>query len=210
MKDPYLYPNTEILINKFNIKNLSKLNSMEADFTSSRLKDIIQYGIEGNFDLKHLLKFHFTIFQDIYNWAGQVRIINIEKPEPALGGISIEYSDVTNIESDIIFILSKVESIKWNKLNMDEKSNLFSRLMADLWKVHPFREGNTRTIITFCCHYAENQGFPLDTDLLKDNSDYVRNALVAASAVFHDLGDKSNFEYLIKIITDAIEKGKNK
>lgn len=93
---------------------------------------------------------------------------------------------------------------------MDEKSNLFSRLMADLWKVHPFREGNTRTIITFCCHYAENQGFPLDTDLLKDNSDYVRNALVAASAVFHDLGDKSNFEYLIKIITDAIEKGKNK
>ena len=210
MKDPYLYPNTEILINKFNIKNLSKLNSMEADFTSSRLKDIIQYGIEGNFDLKHLLKFHFTIFQDIYNWAGQVRTINIEKPEPALGGISIEYSDVTNIESDIIFILSKVESIKWNKLNMDEKSNLFSRLMADLWKVHPFREGNTRTIITFCCHYAENQGFPLDTDLLKDNSDYVRNALVAASAVFHDLGDKSNFEYLIKIITDAIEKGKNK
>lgn len=210
MKDPYLYTNTEILINKFNIKNLSKLNSMEADFTSSRLKDIIQYGIEGNFDLKHLLKFHFTIFQDIYNWAGQVRTINIEKPEPALGGISIEYSDVTNIESDIIFILSKVESIKWNKLNMDEKSNLFSRLMADLWKVHPFREGNTRTIITFCCHYAENQGFPLDTDLLKDNSDYVRNALVAASAVFHDLGDKSNFEYLIKIITDAIEKGKNK
>lgn len=62
MKDPYLYTNTEILINKFNIKNLSKLNSMEADFTSSRLKDIIQYGIEGNFDLKHLLKFHFTIF----------------------------------------------------------------------------------------------------------------------------------------------------
>lgn len=51
MKDPYLYPNTEILINKFNIKNNNKLNSLEADFTSSRLKDIIQNGIKGNFNL---------------------------------------------------------------------------------------------------------------------------------------------------------------
>lgn len=210
MKDPYLYPNTEIMTNKFNIKDSNELNSMEADFTSSRLKDIIQYGLEGKSDLEHLLKYHFTIFQDIYYWAGQLRTINIEKPEPALGGISIEYSDVNNIESDIVFILSKVKSINWNELNIDATSNLFSRFIADLWKVHPFREGNTRTIITFCCNYAEKEGFPLDTDLLKDNSDYVRNALVAASAKFHDLGDKSNLEYLIKIIKDAIERGKNK
>ncbi len=85
----------------------------------------------------------------------------------------------------------------------------FSRFMSDLWKVYPFREGNTRTIITFSCNYAKKEGFPLDTDLLKDNSDYVRNALVAATAVFHDLGDKSNLEYLIRIIKDAIEKGRN-
>lgn len=98
MKDPYIYPNTEIMINKFNIKNSNELNSMEADFTSSRLKDIIQYGLEGKFDLEHLLKYHFTIFQDIYYWAGQLRTINIEKSEPALGGISIEYSDVNNIK----------------------------------------------------------------------------------------------------------------
>ena len=82
--------------------------------------------------------------------------------------------------------------------------------MANLWKVHPFREGNTRTITTFSCYYAEIKGFPLDTDLIKDNSDYVRNALVAASAKFHDLGDKSNLDYLIKIIKDAIEIGYNK
>lgn len=81
--------------------------------------------------------------------------------------------------------------------------------MSDLQKVHPFREGNTRTIVTFCCHYAEKEGFSLDTDLLKDNSDYVRNALVAASATFHDIGDKSNLNYLATIIEDAIERGEN-
>ena len=85
MNDPYLYPNTEILINKFDIKNIDELNSLEADFTSSRLKDIIQNGIKGDFDLEHLLKFHYTIFQDIYDWAGQTRSVDMEKPEPALG-----------------------------------------------------------------------------------------------------------------------------
>lgn len=208
MKDPYLYQNTEILVNKFNIRNNDELNSLEADFTSSRLKDIIQYGIPGNFNLEHLLTFHYTIFQDIYNWAGQIRTINIEKSEPVLGGISIEYSKFENIESDIASILSEMKSTKWDMLDIEETAVTFSKHIASLWKVHPFREGNTRTIITFCCHYAENQGFPLDTDLLKDNSDYVRNALVAASSMFHDLGDKSNPEYLIRIIKDAIKRGK--
>lgn len=208
MKDPYLYPNTEILINKFAIKDNNELNSLEADFTSSRLKDIIQNGIPGDFNLEHLLKFHYTIFQDIYDWAGETRTIDIEKPEPALGGISIEYSQFENIKPDVISILSKMNSIKWDKLGIEETAIIFSKNMAELWKVHPFREGNTRTIITFCCHYAEKEGFPIDTDLLKDNSDYVRNALVAASAVFHDLGDKSNPEYLVRIIKDAMERYK--
>lgn len=208
MKDPYLYPNTEVLVNKFDIKDNNELNSLEADFTSSRLKDIIQNGIPGNFNLEHLLKFHYTIFQDIYDWAGETRTIDIEKPEPALGGISIEYSQFENIKSDIISILNRMKSTKWDELSIYETAIIFSKNMAELWKVHPFREGNTRTIITFCCHYAEKEGFPLDTDLLKDNSDYVRNALVAASAVFHDLGDKSNIEYLIRIINDAIERCK--
>lgn len=208
MKDPYLYPNTEILVNKFDIKDSNEFNSLEADFTSSRLKDIIQNGIPGDFNLEHLLKFHYTIFQDIYDWAGETRTIDIEKPEPALGGISIEYSQFESIKPDVISILSKMNSIKWDKLGIEEIAIIFSKNMAELWKVHPFREGNTRTIITFCCHYAEKEGFPLDTDLLKDNSNYVRNALVAASAVFHDLGDKSNPEYLIRIIKDAIERCK--
>ncbi|RBP62662.1 Fic/DOC family protein [Alkalibaculum bacchi] len=135
---------------------------MEADFTSSRLKDIIQHGIKGDFNLEHLLKFHYNIFQDIYHWAGQVRTINIEQPEPTLGGISIEYSDVNNIQLYIVTSLSKAKSIKWNKLDVESKSQLFSKFMADLWSIHPFREGNTRTIINFCCFYAEKEGFPLD------------------------------------------------
>ena len=100
-------------------------------------------------------------------------------------------------------------STKWYEFNVGETAVMFSKYMTELWRVHPFREGNTRTVITFCCYYAEKESFPLDTDLLKDKSDYVRNALVAASAIFHDLGDKSNSKYPIRIIEDAIDRGNN-
>jgi len=78
--------------------------------------------------------------------------------------------------------------------------------MADLWKIHPFREGNTRTTVTFICQFAESKGLPLDRVLFEQNAAYVRSALVAASAIFHD-GDFRKPAYLIRIITDALERG---
>jgi len=81
--------------------------------------------------------------------------------------------------------------------------------VIDIWKVHIFREGNTRTIVTFICQYTESKGFALDTELFEQNSAYVRSALVAASAVFKGLGDKSKPQYLVKIVKDALRKGES-
>lgn len=57
--------------------------------------------------------------------------------------------------------------------------------------------GNDAFDVVGTQEFAEKGKLPLDTDLLKDNSDYVRNALVAVSAKFHDLGDKSKLKYLV-------------
>ena len=73
-----------------------------------------------------------------------------------------------------------------------------------------FREGNTRTTITFCCQYADEVGLNPDRQLFEDNAQYVRTSLVAYNAVFDDLGDKSKPEYLVQIVEDAISRGKNK
>ena len=88
-------------------------------------------------------------------------------------------------------------------------SEALSKYMAELWKVHIFREGNTRTIVTFVCQYTESIGIMLDTELFEKNSVYVRSALVAASAVFKDLGDRSKPQYLVKIIKDALNRGES-
>ncbi len=63
--------------------------------------------------------------------------------------------------------------------------------------------------MTLICQYTESKGFVLDTELFEKNSVYVRNALVAASAVFKDLGDKSKPQYLVKIVKDALDRGES-
>jgi len=204
MKDPYLYLGAEALVNCFDERNEQKLSEIEAEYTALRLRQLCDKPIVGQFDFKHLCSIHHFIFQDIFHWAGQPRIINIEKPETALGGISVEYSDVQDITNHATTVCEKMKSISWEMLHTNEKAELFSKYLAELWKVHPFREGNTRTVITFCCDFAEKNGFRLNMKLFKDNSVYVRRALVAASACFTDLGDLSQPQYLIKIVRDAI------
>lgn len=207
MRDPYLYQDIDVLRNKYGIKSQKDADEMESEYTGWRLKQIAENPLQGNYDFQHLCDFHKWIFQDMYDWAGAPRTIDIEKSEPVLGGISVEYAKVSGIKDNAAIVLNKMKSIQWDKLNLNDKAMEFSKCMADLWKVHCFREGNTRTVITFCCQYAESKGIILDRTLFSENSMYVRNSLVAASAKFSDLGDKSNLEYLIRIVKDSIEKG---
>ena len=62
--------------------------------------------------------------------------------------------------------------------------------------------------MTFICQ-SDSKGFVLDTELFEQNSAYVRSALVAASAVFKGLGDKSKPQYLVKIVKDALQRGES-
>lgn len=207
MNDPYLYPHTDILKNLADVKDNEKLSCMEAEYTSLRLAELVIQNSAGCFDFKALCDMHYYIFQDIYDWAGKIRIINIEKSEPALGGISIEYSDCFDIEKDVNRVLREMNQYSWETGNIDKISKVFSYYLAQLWRVHPFREGNTRTIVTFGSQFIESRGFYIDSDLFKDNAQYMRTALVAASAVFSDLGDKRKPEYLEQIVLDALERG---
>ena len=75
-----------------------------------------------------------------------------------------------------------------------------------MWKIHPFREGNTRTTITFCCQFIEAQGIMINRKLFEENAGYVRTALVAYNAFFSDGSDFSKKEYLYKIVYDALSE----
>lgn len=204
--DPYIDRKSGILKNKAGIKDKKELDKLEADYTSISLKKLTLNPVKGDFDFEHLCKIHERIFGKIYEWAGSPRTINIEKEEDILGGLSIQYSEYGNIKRDAEKVIEKMHSVKWDKLNPDERVAEFSACMSDLWKVHPFREGNTRTVVTFCCDFAESRGFGLDKNLFKENGKFMRNALVASSAKFSDIGDYSKPEYLYRIVKDGMER----
>lgn len=208
MRDPYLYPDLEVLKNKADIHDLDMLKDMEADYCSYRLSEIVMDDSELQYDFVDLCNMHHHIFQDIYEWAGKPRIINIEKAEIVLGEISVEYSDCFDIVRDAENVLTEMKAYDWKDSDFEDIVKAFSIYMAKLWKVHPYREGNTRTIVTFCCMFIEAQGIYIESDLFKDNASYMRSALVAANAIFSDLGDLRKPEYLYRIVQDALEQGR--
>lgn len=204
MRDPYVYENSQVLKNKLNIRTQEELDDAEADFVSYRLKDLAVNPMPGEYNTEHFLKMHQYIFQDLYEWAGKPRIVAIYKEEDVLGGMSIEYSDPFDIIKDIHFILSDMRNKPWKDMDRKRASVEFCDSLAKLWKIHPFREGNTRTTITFCCQYASEMGLEVNRGLFEKNSKYVRTALVAYNAYFADGSDFSKKEYLERIVYDAM------
>ena len=206
MKDIYLYEGSNVLKNLLNIRKQDELDEAEADYVSFRLKDIAKNPLQGHYDYNHLLLMHRFIFQDLYEWAGQQRKVNIFKEEAVLGGLSIDYSDVFDIKRDSETVLSEMRHKPWDSMRLHEKAEQFSDSLAKLWIIHPFREGNTRTTVTFCCQYADEVGLNPNRELFEDNAAYVRTALVAYNAVFQDIGDISKPHYLIRIVEDALTR----
>lgn len=66
MRDPYLYPDSDVLMNKLNIRNQSELDEAEADFVVFRLKEVAQNPLPGDYNYAHLMRMHEALFQDLY------------------------------------------------------------------------------------------------------------------------------------------------
>lgn len=202
--DPYLYPNSEILKNKYDLQTKEDLEALEGDFTALRLRELAIAPLGGKFDFAHVCAIHEYIFQDIFDWAGKTRTIDIEKPESILSYDSVIYAEVASIKQTVDKISRQMRSYKWETASSQDVIESFSFFYSKLWQVHPFREGNTRTITEFMCEYAQFIKMPFNRELLQENSEYLRIALVAANAHLRGMEDKSNPKYLEEIIADAL------
>lgn len=202
MRDPYLYEDVDVLRNLLNIKDDEQLETAESNITYVKLLDIDRLIDTADFGAEYLKKLHHYIFSDIYGWAGNFRTIPMVKGERVLGGDTVRYSLPDDIENDLIKAISDLKSVKWDKLSINETAKIYAEKIAALWRVHPFREGNTRTVITFATQFAYVNGFKMDKQLLKESAGYVRDALVKASD-----GQYSEYQYLERIFKDAIMNG---
>ena len=198
----YCYPNSDVLINNYNIHNKALLEKLEIQKVTVKLLglDIRPERIEATFDIQHLIAVHRYLFLDLYNWAGLFRDENLYKSERVLAGGSAEYADYKDIEAKLKAFFDKYGEIDWNK---EDKAlpSIVVDFLVELWSIHPFREGNTRTCVTFLWHYLQAHNIEFHIELIRNNPMYVRDSLVMANY--------EQKEYLTRIITDAILGIKN-
>lgn len=198
MRDPYLYDDIDILKNRANIKDLNVLRKAEADITNLAMSAIYERKYE-KFNIETLCDIHRTIFGQIYDWAGKFRTIQMIKYEEILGGDTVRYAHPNDIKKELTAIMKEISKLKCRDGNDRDIIFRFVRIIATIWHIHPFREGNTRTVIVFAVLLAKHLGFEVNHELFKEHSSYVRNALVWGSQ-----GIYSKYEYLENIFFDAI------
>ena len=149
---------------------------------------------------KSLQMIHRYLFEEIYTWAGEYRTVNIYKSEQVLNGLSINYSEKSQIIFDLQKVFAWANQIQWNNDNPNLKED-FSRLMIDLWRIHPFREGNTRTVSIFMKLFAETNQIYFKNEILANHPSYLRKSLVLAA-----IEEAPEPVYLYRMLSDALNQ----
>jgi len=198
MRDPYLFDDSDVLINLAGIRNNDLLRKAEADITNLAITAIYNRKYE-KFNTETLQDIHRVIFGQIYDWAGEFRTIQMIKAEDILGGDTVRYAYPKEIRKQLTSAMNEITKLKRNGSNDRDVVFRLVRIIAQIWQTHPFREGNTRCAIVFVVLYANSLGFTVEHELFKTHSAYVRNALVWASQ-----GIYSKYEYLEHIFYDSI------
>lgn len=173
-------------------------NEKEADMVSMRITKYLQEMefILHPLALKHIHKF---LYQDLKEFnPGEYREYNISKKEPILYGSSVKYEDYRNIEEYIDYDINK--EIKKPNITIIG----IAEFISGLWKIHPFIEGNTRTIAVFTIKYLNNLGYKIDNTPFKENAEFFRNALVRASYSNMQYHVHPNFEYIVKFFENVL------
>lgn len=161
------------------------------------------------FSLVGLTSIHRRIFDGIFKFAGQLRNVELSKKEWVLGGnASVSYQPAVDLREAIEYDLAREKEFDYSSYPVSKIINHLARFIADLWQIHPFREGNTRTTAVFLIKYLRSMDIPATNDMFKAHSWYFRNALVRAS--YKGLNISPTTEFVERFLRNLILGEKNK
>jgi cell filamentation protein len=164
--DTYCYPGTNVLRNKAEITNAEDLDAYEGELSTLRSIEILENPIAGKFDLTHLQRIHFALFQDVYDWAGKIRTVDISRGNS-------RFANVRFIESAANEIFNKLARENWLKeLDADTLSKKLAHYLSEINALHPFREGNGRVQRIFISQLSQSAGYQLDYSDLEQEQIY--------------------------------------
>ena len=124
---------------------------------------------------------HRRLFDGVFKFAGRIRDYNITKKEWVLRGDTVLYVSAEDLHRAIEYDLEQEKNFSYKGLSLDEVVEHIAKFVSNLWQIHPFGEGNTRTTAVFAIKYLRSIGFDVNNDLFAEHSWYFRNALVRAN-----------------------------
>lgn len=184
------YEGTTCLINKLNITDDKKLKEFEGAVTFAKASELEQNPISNAFDVEHYQAIHRYLFEDIYEWAGEYRTVNIEKK-------GTSFADAGNIP-DLMYACFK--RLKEHNYFRNNSFDEFIENIVDFYCVtniiHPFREGNGRTQRIFISQLIRFNGYDLDFSVI-DKDELMIATIQAANGVT---------DYLKEIFNNTINR----
>ena len=159
------YENSSVLINKFDIMDEDTLNAVEETYVLANSAKIELKNDFNDVDFKYYINLHYQLFNDLYEWAGKIRIVNMSKK----GTNFCEYSKIAELGEMYFDRLKKQQYLIG--LPFPEFIDELTELYCDLNMLHPFREGNGRCQRLFLSLLIKNAGYEInfseiDGDLL--------------------------------------------
>jgi len=152
---PYLDPRTGLFRNRLGLTDRAELATAEKRLTTARIGQLRRRRLPGRYDLDHLRAFHWTIFQDVYPWAGQLRTVLIVKA----GASFCLPHQIVDTAADVFGRLAAAHHLRGR--DRDAFLDGLTALLAEVNALHPFREGNGRTQRAFLGQLARDAGYRL-------------------------------------------------
>jgi cell filamentation protein len=176
--------------NHFGISDYNRLQPIEAPLVAKRGGELEDQGITGDFTPSHLRAIHRYLFQDVFPWAGELRVVNISKGNQPFGPAQ--------------FIAAALEDALAKLRREDLLINLTRQAFAaraafylgEINAIHPFREGNGRAQREFIRQLALHAGHPLSWSAV--GTGFTQQQMIDASIVSHTKGDNTALAAIIE------------
>ncbi|MCL2346661.1 MAG: Fic family protein [Planctomycetaceae bacterium] len=152
----------------------------EADKVSAGVAEILTEKT-FSFSPAEYITIHKRLFEGIYPFAGKIRDHNISKAEWVLNGETVYYASADSIRATLDYDFEREKQFNYQNLSLLQAVQHITAFVSDLWQIHAFGEGNTRTTAVFTIKYLRTFGFDVQNDLFAGHSWYFRNALVRAN-----------------------------
>lgn len=175
----------------------------EADKVSVRIAQIIS---EKSFVFSPIefITIHKRLYDGIFSHAGRIRDYNISKEEWVLDGDTVIYGSAMNLRETLEYDFDVEKKFDYRGLSTEEVITHLARFISNLWQIHIFGEGNTRTTAVFLIKYLGKLGFNVTNDIFSENSWYFRNALVRANYNNMTKGVYETTEYLERFLRNLL------